>query len=47
MATDNIGLDQIRALSEAGDPWEAGVTSFLVAYVRGTEAIPRRYATTR
>ena len=28
MATDNIGLDQIRAvLSEAGDPWEAGVTS--------------------
>src|SRR5688572_21881070 len=28
MATANIGLDQIRsALSAAGDPWEAGVTS--------------------
>lgn len=28
MATDNIGLDQIRsALSAAGDSWEAGVTS--------------------
>ena len=28
MPTENLGLDQVRtALSAAGDPWDAGVTS--------------------